>query len=287
MKLLKIFKTPTSIRNNVIKHYLNKIVGKKSSDELMGAKNLFKLYKLLPALQIMLENTGYMLRVQSVNPPIHLYARKYPSSDVITLLEVWGKNEYRPAVEILKLAKISKPKILDAGANVGYSMAYFKRFFADAEIICIEPDQSNLKQIKKNVELNNFIDVTLVEGALWIKRTKMELKNDYREGSSASLYVVESEKGSIEGFGIADILALQNWRHIDLLKIDVEGTEKYLLEQETTANAILQKTRLIAIEIHDEKADRAKIYKILALNNFTFSTKGETTIGKNMNFKIL
>src|SRR6188768_1534660 len=163
MKLLNIFKAPQAIRKNVMKHYLNKIVGKKSSDELMGAKNLFKLFKYIPDLLITVEHTEYRLKVSNENPQINVYARKYPSSDVITLLEVWGKNEYRDSIEMLQSAKIAKPKILDVGANVGYSTLYFKRYFPEAEIICIEPDKSNLLQITKNTAVNNFNGVQLVE----------------------------------------------------------------------------------------------------------------------------
>lgn len=284
MWLLQFFRMPELIRRQVIRHYLNKIIGKRSSAEIMGAKNLFKIFRLIPDLHVETGNEEFRLRISSETPGVNVYARNYPSSDLITLLEVWGKQEYKPAIEILKLKTIQKPLILDVGGNVGYATIYFKYYFPTSSIICIEPDRLNLNQISKNIKLNSFNDITLVEGALWKNRNRMELKSDYRQGTSASFYVVESDKGAIEGYGINDILALKNWDHIDLLKMDIEGAEKHLFEDEMIAAAILKITWVIAIEIHDEKADRQKIYHSLSVNGFTYYTKGETTFGVNGNF---
>lgn len=249
----------------------------------MGAKNLFKIFRRIRGLQLEIESDEYKLMITNETSSISVYARKYPSSDLITLLEVWGKQEYRAAIEMLTAKGIQEPYILDVGGNVGYSAVYFKYHFPSARIICVEPDQSNQKQISKNIKVNGFKDITLVAGALWRKRTKMEIKNDYREGTSASFYVIESDKGDIDGYGINDILSIQNWNHIDLLKVDIEGAEKYLFEDEHSAATILSITRVIAIEIHDEKADRQNIYKALSTNGFKFFTKGETTFGLNEN----
>ena len=283
MGLIQFFKMPKAIRRDVVTHYLNKIIHKRSSHEVMGSKNLFKLFRCIPGLEVKVEDAEYKLRL-SENPGIEVYARKYPSSDLITLLEVWGKHEYQTSVKMLKSMKIQIPLILDVGGNVGYSTVYFKYYFPEAKIICIEPDQWNNQQILKNVELNNLNDISLVEGALWKKRSKMELKSDYRQGTSASFYVVESDKGTVEGYGINDIFSIQNWDHIDLLKMDIEGAEKYLFEDAQISSAILSKTRVVAIEIHDEKADRQKIYSALLSNGFKFYTRGETTFGINENF---
>lgn len=283
MGLLQFFKMPHVIRRHVIIHYLNKISRSKSSSEIMGAKNLFKIFRRIRGLQVEIESDEYKLMITNETSSINVYARKYPSSDLITLLEVWGKQEYRAAIEVLTAQGIQEPYILDVGGNVGYSAVYFKYHFPSARIICVEPDQSNQKQISKNIKVNGFKDITLVAGALWRKRTKMEIKNDYREGTSASFYVIESDKGDIDGYGINDILSIQNWNHIDLLKVDIEGAEKYLFEDEHSAATILSITRVIAIEIHDEKADRQNIYRALSTNGFKFFTKGETTFGLNEN----
>jgi len=283
MEFLQFFKMPEVIRRHVIRHYLNKMIGNKSSPELMGAKNLFKLFRSIPGLRVQIEIDEYKLRLINESPGIEVYARKYPSSDLITLLEVWGKQEYRHAIDILTAKEISEPFILDVGGNVGYSVVYFKYHFPAARIICVEPDRLNQRQISKNTEVNGFQNIALVAGALWRKRTKMEIKSDYREGTSASFYVVESDQGDVEGYGISDILLIQNWSHIDLLKMDIEGAEKYLFEDEHIAATILSITRVIAIEIHDEKADRKKIYSALSNNGFKYVTKGETTFGLNEN----
>ncbi|MEK6780193.1 MAG: FkbM family methyltransferase [Bacteroidota bacterium] len=285
MGLLRFFEMPTAIRRQVIRHYLNKVTGRKSSSEIMGAKNLYKLFRRIRGLQVAVGDEEYKLSLAGEKRNIVCYTRKYPSSDLITLYEVWGKQEYKIAIEMLSEQNIQQPLILDVGANVGYSTLYFKNYFPTSDVICIEPDRLNLNQISKNISANNFENIILLEGALWPKRSKMALKSDYREGTSASFYVVESEAGNVEGYGIKDVLSIKNWNHIDLLKMDIEGAEKYLFEDEKIAASILRITRVIAIEIHDEKADRQKIYTALSSNGFTFFTKGDTTFGTNEHFQ--
>jgi predicted O-methyltransferase YrrM len=47
---------------------------------------------------------------------------------------------------------ITKPLILDCGANVGVSVLYFKRLYPDAEIIAFEPDEDVFAILKQNYE---------------------------------------------------------------------------------------------------------------------------------------
>ena len=70
---------------------------------------------------------------------------------------------------------------------------------------------------------------------------------------------------------------------IDVLKIDIEGSEKQLFSDEVSANAFLSKTKYIAIEIHDELDCRAQIDKCLTLNNFDYFLINGLTIGVNRN----
>ncbi|MEQ8426160.1 MAG: FkbM family methyltransferase [Cyclobacteriaceae bacterium] len=276
---------PNAIRNQVVRHYRNKVIGRKSSSEEMGAKNIFKLFKLVKVLKVDYEDSEYRLTFPTRDKTIKLCARQYPSSDLVTLIEVWGKMEYELSIRSLNSLGSTEPLIVDAGGNVGYSTAYFKHHFPLAKIICIEPDRSNLLQVKKNIDLNSFEDVSIIEGALWKQTSKLQLRDDYRQGTNASFYVVESSEGDVEGYKLEDLLSDQNWKYIDLLKMDIEGGEKYLLEDEEVAAGILSKSRLIAIEIHDEKANRNKILEVLKLNGFECVTVGETTFGENKLFK--
>jgi hypothetical protein len=41
--------------------------------------------------------------------------------------------------------------VIDCGANVGYSAAYFLTRFPNCKVICVEPDFSNFKLLEKNL----------------------------------------------------------------------------------------------------------------------------------------
>ncbi len=68
-----------------------------------------------------------------------------------------------------------------------------------------------------------------------------------------------------------------------LFKIDIEGGEKYLFEDEKQVRDFLSKTRFIAIEIHDEYDIRDKINGCLKDSGFEYFTTGDLTIGRNKN----
>lgn len=65
---------------------------------------------------------------------------------------------------------------------------------------------------------------------------------------------------------------------IDLLKIDIEGAERYLFETNTLADQILDNTRVLVIEIHDEFDVRKTIEEHLTRHGFTYFNHGDITI---------
>jgi hypothetical protein len=75
--------------------------------------------------------------------------------------------------------------------------------------------------------------------------------------------------------------------HIDILKIDIEGSEKQVFTQVGASLDFLRITRCLVIEIHDEFNCREDIYNILTANHFEISEAGEMTIAINKNFSVL
>ncbi len=125
-------------------------------------------------------------------------------------------------------------KIIDAGANIGLTLLYFKRRRPDAEIIAFEPEENNFELLRANVRANGLTNVTLHRAAL-SDATK----------PSASLYVEPDKSGSVlatleavhgSSYGHTQPVAAVRLSdflngHIDLLKLDVEGSEDAVLEE--------------------------------------------------------
>lgn len=212
---------------------------------------------------------------------IKVAARRYPSSDLGILFQVLGKNEYQPAVDLLNKngKQNAEVRILDAGANVGYASLFFAANFPHAKIISIEMDDRNFIQIKRNLSLNIFKSILPVKKALWKREAHLEIKMDFRDKSECSYYAVESEADTgLQGYSIDYFMKEQGWDFIDLLKIDIEGSERYLFESEQLASRLLAKTNLLAIEIHDEFGVRPVIYNHFLKNNFQHFEHGDLTV---------
>lgn len=218
--------------------------------------------------------------IKVADVPLVAFTRRYPSSDLGILFQVLGKFEYQPAVDILRKRSLNGTvRIVDAGANVGFASLYFKACFPDAEVISLEVDQSNCAQLRKNVEANKLSGVSLFENALWNRQANLVVKRDFRDRTECSFYVEEvEEETGLTGYDLGHYMRRAGWSGIDLLKIDIEGAERYLFETDALADNVLSKTNVLAIEIHDEFQIREDIYRHLARNAFEHFNSGDLTI---------
>jgi FkbM family methyltransferase len=221
---------------------------------------------------------------------VFLYMRKYPSSDAQVLHQIWTEKEYEIVTNHIRENFAGKKlRIVDAGANVGYSSLYlFSRLKQDydLEFIVIEPGENNLEMLKRNFEANGLPHYHIEKAGLFNKSCYLSISTDFRDGKDWSLRVEESAvRTDIKGLEVLDILQKYAWEGIDFFKIDIEGSERFLFEDERYASRFLEKVGLISIEIHDEFNLSGKIEKTLADNNYDRFSHGEITVGYNRKFK--
>lgn len=210
--------------------------------------------------------------------------RKNPSSDLNVFNQVFRDNGYAKVIELFKANfTIFKLNIVDAGANVGYTSLLFNNHFSDVSIIAIEPSENNFNILKENIAINN-IKAKLIHGGVWSKNAYLNLVRDFRDFSDWAIRVEESEVVTdLKAYSISEIIKDANWKTIDILKMDIEGSEKKVFEKGADTS-FLKITKCIAVEIHDEFDCRDAIYKVLNEYGFTLTNAGETTIGINSNF---
>lgn len=210
--------------------------------------------------------------------------RKFPSSDLAVFNQVFLHKCYHPIVQkLLEYTDSSSPvKMIDAGANVGYACLYFKTFFPQADIVAIEPDENNSRQLEKNLSANQYSLVELIKGGLWHRASWLEVVRDFRDNREAAFTVKEiSVNTNIRGYGFLEILERQRWEEVDLVKIDIEGSERFLFNTVEKADAILSRTKFLAIEIHDEFNIRHVIYEHLKRNGFDYFEFDDLTLAIN------
>jgi len=140
-----------------------------------------------------------------------------------------------------------RPKVIvDAGANVGYSVLRFRFEFPDAFIIALEPEHANVAQLKKNCSGDK--NIVLEEKALW--NTNARLRICSLDVDQNAFRVEEDPCGDVTALTVSDLLIKYKLSCIDLLKVDVEGSEKAIFGHASAATW-LQSVEMILIETHD------------------------------------
>lgn len=207
----------------------------------------------------------------------HFYLRK-DMKDQETFLEVFQQHIYNSPLSF-------EPKtIIDAGANSGLASLYFKLRFPEASIVALEIESENVKMIRKNLE--NFSDIDIQEKALYYKKAYFKVENPYNATNSFVIKEVPKEAGyEIESTTIDAILAEKNWDTVDILKIDIEGSEKELFEN--NYQNWLPKVKTIYIETHDRMKRKCSYAVMKAINEFDefilYTTTDGTLIYYNTN----
>ncbi len=195
------------------------------------------------------------------------------TSDIPTFVQVFLDEEYND------IKYIDNPKIIiDGGANIGLFTVLMKNKFLNAKVISIEPDKENFEVLKKNVSSLN--DVYCENCGLWNKETYLKVYDKYEIGKWAMVVEESNNPSDIKAISINTLIDKYSIERIDILKLDIETSEKILFSN--GYEDWLPKVKMIIIELHDWlEEDCAKPF--FAAINKTFSrykyeTNGYTTI---------
>jgi FkbM family methyltransferase len=215
--------------------------------------------------------------------------RKKPkASDLDAFNMIYSRKEYLPIIkEYFKNFKNVNKKplnIIDAGSNIGLTSLFFIDYFKKVNIVCIEPELENFKILEYNLKNCNDNIVYKINGAVWSRDCTIKIINDFKDKLNWSFRVEEStEASAIKAFTINSIIKNIGFDTIDILKIDVEGSEKQIFDKNNSNLEFLKITKCIAIEIHDFFDCRKQIYDVLDFYGFTYFNEGELTIAVNSN----
>jgi FkbM family methyltransferase len=164
------------------------------------------------------------------------------------------------------------PVIIDVGANIGDTVMYFKWLYPQARIWAFEPGQRAFELLKECVKINAYKDVVIFREALSNRDGDMPLlvQRGHFLGSSGSQAWQDALRVQGEAF-ISEMVPVRRFsdrvkelgiRHIDLLKIDIEGGESELL---VDAEDILAYTDRVILEYH--VVEQAKQNSFDAIND--------------------
>lgn len=162
------------------------------------------------------------------------------------------------AEEILK-ARIYKPYledkkdavVLDIGGNVGLFSLYAAKYAK--QVYTLEPSPEHCSLIRHMLEFNKITNVKLLENALYIDNGKFEYYTPENNKTMWSLHAAvndgKSSPQGVDAITFDTLFKLENIEHVDLAKVDVEGSEYEIFASEGF-RLVAPKIDTIVCEVH-------------------------------------
>lgn len=138
---------------------------------------------------------------------------------------------------------------VDIGANAGVYTVMLGKIVR--KVVAFEPSKDTIKYLKKNIRINDFHNVKIVEKGVSNKGGKVY----FTKGLGCMNHIVESSNVKEKDVEIIETISLDEYLVNDcpnIIKIDVEGAEKEILEG---AKSILSNIHLnvVIMEIFDDE----------------------------------
>jgi len=209
---------------------------------------------------------------------IRLYAAKFRpliirkgTSDQEVFMSIFVLREFALPVKV-------QPKlIIDAGAYTGLSTLYYATKYPGAKIIAVEAEESNFKILEQHTA--RLPKVTRVHAGLWYRKGFLKIvdRGTGKWGFGVE-EVAKGDKYDIEATDLDTLLKDSGLEKIDILKLDVEGAEKFIFSQ--NSKQWIEKTDIMVIELHDRIIPdcTAALYSAIEKNEWHEYIDGEQTV---------
>jgi FkbM family methyltransferase len=240
---------------------LTDLVAAKASRALEAADITLRLTKSLGSRAVILSCYAAILRDVNDASEVafdlvyrdQLFPIRMRRSDIFTLAEIFYAREYAIHTPLPE-----RPLVLDCGANVGLSPIWFLGRYG-ARVHAFEPEPNNFRLLEINAGGRN--DVVVNQAAVGKTKGKVDL---HVSSHGATHSVKDASAGaatvSVDGVTLADYLEHRSLEKVDVLKLDVEGSEMDVLEG---LGGRLRDIRVIVGELHERFVDAAAFYRLV------------------------
>lgn len=118
-------------------------------------------------------------------------------------------------------------KVVDVGANIGWTALRLARIAHRGKVICFEPDPFNAARCLENAELNALSNLEVLAIGLGdeSKSVNLEVRTPSNLGGNRVAPGNSNPGNAVDIRRLDDVEAVRNLSGIDLMKIDVEGYE--------------------------------------------------------------
>ena len=195
-------------------------------------------------------------------------------SDFLIFEQVFLSEEFNTPINI-------EPRlIIDGGAYVGFVSIYFANKFPNAEIIAIEPEESNFRMLKYNTSY--YPNIKPIKAGLWHKNVYIKIKD--LEAVKCMFQIEDATREhALKSVTIGELLQNSKHQNIDILKLDVEGSEKEIFSDNYEW---LNKVNVLMVELHDRYRPGCskEFYSAIKKHNFKEFRSGENVVLINKHF---
>ncbi|NWJ53349.1 MAG: FkbM family methyltransferase, partial [Bacteroidetes bacterium] len=202
---------------------------------------LYKYYKGTTNFQKDIDNILKMPRYTNgiINLPSHKAFEFVDNMSFYAQYIDFFHNE----IYYFRISENKNPLIIDAGANIGLAIVYWKSIYPNAKIIGFEPDSDVFKVLKKNV--SRYQDVEIHNYGLYHSETSLPFMS---EGADSGSLIFGNDSTRTPN-KVIDVKKLSPFleNKVALLKIDIEGAEYEVLKE---SSSMLKNVEKIFVEYH-------------------------------------
>lgn len=251
--------------------------------------DMFVRHANLHGCQILKEGEQIVVQApESLIGKAHRVKLRLNTSDLIVYTSSVMMADYKPLVNLIGQGSNANTigYIVDAGANIGSVSLYLRANFPHAKIISIEADASNHAMLVENMRANHVENLECKLAAVWANNEPLSIgDSDGRHWGKTVAKAAQNgpSESSVASITMDDILAQSPNGRIDILKMDIEGAEDGIFDENLGPLEWLNHVRFLAIEIHGPPLTE-RIHDLLRRRGFAVHQTGETTYGENRRF---
>lgn len=197
-----------------------------------------------------MQSSPISIKLHTLSSPITI---RPGTADATTIISNVIRQEYG------KMSLDHSPLwMIDAGAYIGDTSAFFLSRYQCLKIIALEPDMENFNTAVNNLRPYGSRAV-LLNQALWSRETEM------RFGGESTGASIRDDGVNVECVSIPTLMQQHSIPKIDILKMDIEGAEENVFT--ANSNLWLHSVDLLILEIHGDSKLRV-IATVLRENGF-------------------